>query len=67
MCGYVSCAEAIVKPISLMDCVELVLEQSEDGQMSLIEQKRLPGENNVSLNNNYIKSCCTNILSTAKK
>lgn len=32
----------------VMDCVELVLESSEDGQMSLVEQKRLPGENNVS-------------------
>lgn len=41
-------SEAIVKPMVVMDCVELVLESSEDGQMSLVEQKRLPGENNVS-------------------
>ncbi|XP_054291063.1 acetyl-CoA carboxylase-like isoform X2 [Macrosteles quadrilineatus] len=42
-------SEAIVKPISVMDCIELVLEIGEDGQMSLVEQKRLPGENNVGM------------------
>lgn len=43
---YVLCIiviEGIVKPAQVMDCVELVVEDDH-----LVEQKRLPGENNVS-------------------
>lgn len=41
-----------MKPISVMDCVELVLEYGDDGEVSLVEEKRLPGENNVSTREN---------------
>ncbi|XP_075219792.1 acetyl-CoA carboxylase isoform X3 [Lycorma delicatula] len=36
--------EGVVKPAQVIDCVELVLEEDH-----LVEQKRLPGENNVGM------------------
>lgn len=50
--------ESIVKPAQVLECVELIVEEG-----NLVEQKRLPGENDVrNIVNTNFKTGVMNLL-----